>query len=73
MTMTPDTAPETPMPAPERDNPDLAALGRRIMRKADVMRLDAKASNAAPALIADLQEIYSLGRIIAKIGGDDAV
>ena len=48
---------------------DLQALGRRIMRKADVMRLDAKARNEHPGVLADLSELYTLGRIVAKQGG----
>lgn len=61
------------MHTPHREDPDLAALGRRIMRKADIMRLDAKARSADPGTIADLMEIHTLGRIIAKRGGDHAV
>lgn len=54
------------------DNPDLVAVLRRIERKADIMRLDAKArGNTANA--SDADEIRLLAGIaLRKVGADAA-
>ena len=58
------------MPTTEKtEDLDMQALGRRIMRKAEVMRFDAKARGAGHGLVSDLDELRTLGRLVAKRGG----
>lgn len=59
--------------APDNDALTLAALGKRIMRKAEVMKMDTKARGNGMTIgrLHDFDELIQLGRLVAKRGGED--